>query len=212
MVWNKTFSKLRMFWSKLCKSTWIRASENLAFPGFISYLSYAICVFSFTLLFAFLEQFKRLSIERQTQLVNKCIKSPIGIGIFQRATQRPWILLIGNIQSEGSCSRCQPSWLLVHSVGGQSLLCPRWWHRELKPTKKPEPLTETIVFIYYGVHFNREAFQYYFFGGQLIKIWSPSSSIFIPTFRLPATTYIFLFHVHVESKRHSRSSQAYLAK
>ena len=201
MVWNKTFSKLRMFWSKLCKSTWIRASENLVFPGFISYLSYAICVFSFTLLFAFLEQFKRLSIERQTQCVNKYIKSPIGIGIFQRATQRPWILLIGNIQSGGSCSRCQPSWLLVHSVGGQSLLCPRWWHRELKPKKKPEPLTETIVFIYYGVHFNREAFQYYFFGGQLIKIWSPSSSIFIPTFRLPATTYIFLFHVHVEYQR-----------
>ena len=194
-----------MFWSKLCKSTWIRTSENLAFPGFISYLSYAICVFSFTLLFAFLEQFreqfKRLSIERQTQLVNKYIKSPIRIGIFQRATQRPRILLIGNIQSGGSCSRCQPSLLLVHSVGGQSLLCPRWWHRELKPKKKPEPLTETIVFIYYGVHFIREAFQYYFFGGQLIKIWSPSSSIFIPTFRLPATTYIFLFHVHVEYRR-----------
>ena len=35
MVQNKLFSKLRMFWSKLCKSNW-NCAWNLTFPVFIS--------------------------------------------------------------------------------------------------------------------------------------------------------------------------------
>ena len=42
MVWNKLFSKLRMFWSKLCKSTW-NCAWNLAFPVFISPIVWNMC-------------------------------------------------------------------------------------------------------------------------------------------------------------------------
>ena len=42
MVENKLFSKSRMFWSKLCKSNWINAS-NLAFPVFISPIVRKMC-------------------------------------------------------------------------------------------------------------------------------------------------------------------------
>ena len=74
MVWNKLFSKLRMFWSKLCKSNWI-STWNLAFPFF--YLTYCM---------------------------EYVWKSSLRIGIFHRATQRPGILLTDNIQSGGSYS------------------------------------------------------------------------------------------------------------
>ena len=39
---NKLFSKLRMFWSKLCKSTW-NCAWNLAFPVFISPIVWNMC-------------------------------------------------------------------------------------------------------------------------------------------------------------------------
>ena len=42
MVKNKLFSKLRMFWSKLCKSNW-NCAWNLAFPVFISPIEWNIC-------------------------------------------------------------------------------------------------------------------------------------------------------------------------
>ena len=42
MVHNKLFSKLRMFWSKLCKSSW-NCEWNLAFPVFISPIVWNMC-------------------------------------------------------------------------------------------------------------------------------------------------------------------------
>ena len=42
MVLNKLFSKLRMFWSKLCKSSW-NCAWNLAFPVFISPIVWNMC-------------------------------------------------------------------------------------------------------------------------------------------------------------------------
>ena len=42
MVWNKLFSKLRMFWSKLCKSNW-NCAWNLVFPLFISPIVWNMC-------------------------------------------------------------------------------------------------------------------------------------------------------------------------
>ena len=42
MVYNKLFSKPRMFWSKLCKSNWISA-WNLVFPVFISPIVWNMC-------------------------------------------------------------------------------------------------------------------------------------------------------------------------
>ena len=42
MVYNKLFSKPRMFWSKLCKWNWISA-WNVAFPVFISPIVWNMC-------------------------------------------------------------------------------------------------------------------------------------------------------------------------
>ena len=42
MVQSKLFSKLRMFWLKLCKSTW-NCAWNLAFPVFISPIVWNMC-------------------------------------------------------------------------------------------------------------------------------------------------------------------------
>ena len=74
MVENKIFSKLRMFSGQICvnrKSNWNRA-WNLAFPVFIL-----------------------------TYCMEYVWKSSSRIGIFQRATQRPRILLTDNIQMGG---------------------------------------------------------------------------------------------------------------
>ena len=71
--WN-IFSKLRMFWSKLCKSTWISA-WNLVFPLFISPI---ICV-------------------------EYVWKYSVWICIFQSASQPPRILLTDNTQRVVDC-------------------------------------------------------------------------------------------------------------
>ena len=73
LEWN-IFSKLRMFWSKLCKSTWISA-WNLVFPLFISAI---ICV-------------------------EYVWKYSVWICIFQSASQRPRILLTDNTQRVVVC-------------------------------------------------------------------------------------------------------------
>ena len=73
LEWN-IFSKLRMFWSKLCKSTWISA-WNLVFPLFISPI---ICV-------------------------EYVWKYSVWICIFQSASQRPRILLTDSTQRVVDC-------------------------------------------------------------------------------------------------------------
>ena len=73
LEWN-IFSKLRMFWSKLCKSTWISA-WNLVFPVFISPI---ICV-------------------------EYVWKYSVWICIFQSASQRPGIQLTDNTQRVVVC-------------------------------------------------------------------------------------------------------------
>jgi len=137
---------------------------------------------------------------RRKALKQKKIWNPALFGI------RNPVLGIRNPQ--GGIQNPVLSWIPLHGAtsitsicNGQSLLRPRWWH-ELNPKQKPEPLTETIVFIYHGVHFIRaKLFSTTSLADNSLKVRSPSSSIFIPTFRLPATTYIFLFHVHVEYQR-----------
>ena len=73
LEWN-IFSKLRMFWSKLCKSTWISA-WNLGSPVFISPI---ICV-------------------------EYVWKYSVWICIFQSASQWPRILLTDNTQRAVDC-------------------------------------------------------------------------------------------------------------
>ena len=74
LEWNIFSKKLRMFWSKLCKRTWISA-WNLVFPVFISPI---ICV-------------------------GYVWKYSVWICIFQSASQRPRILLTDNTQRVVVC-------------------------------------------------------------------------------------------------------------
>ena len=92
LAWN-IFSQLRMFWSKLCKSTWISAWNLVFSPVFISPI---LCV-------------------------EYVWKYSVWICIFQSASQRPRILLTDNTQRVVDCLGCvtilnKKSWLSPSSA------------------------------------------------------------------------------------------------